>query len=245
MGVRSGRNLMFTKSLGAFIALLGSLTVIVATNSGAATPNGNAILAQALADASHKTSMTISGTLTGSGNAVSISGGFTPTASGGVTTEQGLGSSEEIQPNGAHFAFVKASSIAALGTILEVKHPTSNEINVWYRLTSKDPRFADIVGNGAETVAETFSFSPIGWSRSATYESTVVLKGVRVIKLKAASNLFVQNKGFGMETLYVTDTSHPLPFAMTGPVGSSGLIYFSAWDSTTIAIPSAKADLPN
>jgi hypothetical protein len=236
---------MFSKSLGALIALLGSLTVFVATNSGAATPNGKVLLAQALADASQKSSMTISGTLSASGNVVSISGGFTPIANGGVTTEKGLGSSEEIQPNGAHFAFVKASSIAALGTILEVKHPKSNEINVWYRITSKDPRFADIVGDGAETVAQTFSFSPIGWSRSATYEGTVVLKGVRVFKLNAAANLFVQNKGFGKETLYVTDSTHPLPFALTGPVGSSGLIYFSGWNSTTITIPSAKADLPS
>ena len=39
------------------------------------------------------------------------------------------------------YAFVKGDSIGALGNYLEVKVPKVSEINVWYKITSKDPRF--------------------------------------------------------------------------------------------------------
>jgi hypothetical protein len=235
---------MFGRILRLLIVLLSSLTVLVATTSGATTPNGKAILAETFALASQKTSMTISGTVSGSGSTLSIVGGFTPKASGGVTTVKGVGSADEVQPNGATYGYVKANSIAALGNQLEIINPKSSEINVWYKITSNDARFAYIFGSGADTVAQTFSFSPIGWSRSATYEGTVVLKGVRVFKLSAAANLFVEKSGFAKETLYVTDSTHPLPFALTGPVGTTGLIYFSKWNSTTLTIPKATTALP-
>jgi len=238
------RDSTLSKSLRILIVLLSPLTVLVTITAGAATPNGKVVLARALSDASKMTSMTIAGTVSESGTRLSLDGGFTPEASGGATTVQGSGTSVEIQPNGAKYGYVKANSIAALGNQLEIKKPTSSEINVWYKITSKDPRFSDIFGSGADTVAQTFSFSPVGWSRSATYEGTVVLRGVRLIKSSAAANLFVGQNGFAKETLYVTDATRPLPFAMTGPVGTKGLIYFSKWNATTVTIPNATTALP-
>jgi hypothetical protein len=246
------------------IALLSFLTVLVATSAGATTtsttttttttntptttttaiPNGNAILVKAFALASRKTSMTIFGTLSGSGATLSILGEYTPKASGGATTVKGIGFSDEVQPNGANYGYVKANSVAALGKQLEIKIPKSSEIDVWYKITSKDPRFADFFG-GANTVAQTFSFTPIGWIRSATYEGTAVLRGVRVFMLIAASHLFADKSGYNEETLYVTDSTHPLPFAMTGPIGTTGLIYFTKWNSTTLSIPKATTALPH
>jgi hypothetical protein len=32
---------------------------------------------------------------------------------------------------------------------------------------------------------------------------------------------------------------------MTGPVGATGVIYFSKWNSTTLAIPKATTALPH
>jgi hypothetical protein len=235
---------MLGRSLRLLIALFSFLTVLVATSAGATTPNGNAIMAESFALASHKTSMTISGTLTGSGTTLTIFGKYTPRASGGVTTVKGVGTSDEVQPNGAKYGYVKANSLAALGQLLEITNPKSSEINVWYKVTSKDSRFADFFG-GASTVAQTFSFSPIGWIRTANYEGTAVLKGVSLYMLVAASHLFIDKSGYNEETLYVTDSTQPLPFAMTGPIGTTGLIYFSKWNSTTLTIPNATTALPH
>jgi hypothetical protein len=225
------------------IALLSVPTVLVATSANAATPNGTAILAESFALASHESSMTLSGTLSGPGVTLTISGEYTPKTSGGVTTVKGVGSSLEVQPNGANYGYVKANSVAALGQLLEIKNPKSSEVDVWYQITSKDPRFTDLFG-GASTVAQTFSFGPIGWIRSANYEGTSVIRGVPVFMLVAASHLFIDKTGFNEETLYVTDSTHPLPYAMTGPIGTTGLIYFSKWNSTTLTIPKATTALP-
>jgi hypothetical protein len=235
---------MIGRTLRLSFAFLGCLTVLVASPAGATTPNGNALLAESLALASHQTSVTISGTITGSGATLSIVGEYTPKGSDGVSTVKGVGSSVEVQPNGASYGFVKANSVAALGQLLEINNPKSSEVNVWYKVTSKDARFADFFG-GASTVAQTFSFSPIGWLRTANYEGTTVLKGVPVYALVAASHLFIDKSGFNEETLYVTDSNRPLPFAMTGPIGATGLIYFSKWNATTLTIPNATTALPH
>jgi hypothetical protein len=241
------------------IALFSFLTVLVATSAGAttttpttpttttttpATPDGNAIIAASFALASHKTSMTISGTLTGSGTTLSLSGKYTSKASGGVTTVKGVGTSDEVQPNGAKYGYVKANSVAALGQLLEITNPKSSEVNVWYKVTSKDSRFADFFG-GASTVAQTFSFSPIGWTRTANYEGTSVVKGVSVYQLVALSHLFIDKSGYNETTLYVTDSADPLPLAMTGPIGTTGLIYFSKWNATKLTIPKTTTALPH
>ena len=232
------------------------LSVLVATSAGASittttiatttttAPDGNAIIAESFALASHKTSMTISGTLTGSGTTLSLFGKYTSKASSGVTTVKGVGTSDEVQPNGARYGFVKATSIAALGQLLEITNPKSSEVNVWYKVTSKDSRFADFFG-GASTVAQTFSFSPIGWTRTANYEGTSVVRGVSVYQLVALSHLFIDKSGYNETTLYVTDSAVPLPLAMTGPIGTTGLIYFSKWNATRLTIPKTTKALPH
>ncbi|MGB8196216.1 MAG: hypothetical protein WCF25_04325 [Acidimicrobiales bacterium] len=233
---------MIGRTLRAVIAL--SLpTMLVAAAAGATTPNGNAIMANSFALASHKMSVTLSGTLTGSGTTLRIIGEYTPRASEGVSSVNGVGSSVEVQPNGTSYGFVKANSVAALGQLLEIKSPNSSEVNVWYKVTSRDPRFADFFG-GASTVAQTFSFSSIGWLRTASYEGTSVVNGVPVWMLVAASHLFIAKKGYNEETLYV-DESTNLPYAMTGPIGTTGLIHFTKWNATTLTIPSSTTALPH
>ena len=232
------------------------LPVLLATSAGASittttiatttttTPDGNAIIAASFALASQKTSVTISGTLTGSGTTLSLFGKYTSKASSGVTTVKGVGTSDEVQPNGARYGYVKATSIAALGQLLEITNPKSSEVNVWYKVTSKDSRFADFFG-GASTVAQTFSFSPIGWTRTANYEGTSVVRGVSVYALVALSHLFIDKNGYNETTLYVTDSAVPLPLAMTGPIGTTGLIYFSKWNATRLTIPKTTKALPH
>jgi hypothetical protein len=227
------------------LAILGFTAPLLSSTVGASTPNGLTILTKALTDGSHESSMTITGSFVASGFKASVDGGFAAAAEGGVTTVAGTGSEDIVGPVGKNYCFVKASSLAVLKSEFEVKNPTAAEIGVWYKLPSSDPRFAEIdSASGAQTVAESFSFSAIGWKRAATYEGTAVLRGVHVIKLESASNLFVSASGFGKTTLYVTNTSHSLPFAMSGPVGTTGLVYFSKWGTTTVAIPSASSDLP-
>ena len=235
---------MTGRTLRLLIAPLSCLTVLVATSAGATVPNGDAILAQSFALASQKTSMTFSGTLSKTGTTLSIVGKYTPRASEGVTTVKGTGTSLEVQPNGANYGYVKATSVAALRQLLEIKTPKSSEINVWFRITRNDPRFADFFG-GADTVAQTFSFGPNGWMPTATYQGTSVLNGVPVLVLTAASHMFIEKSGFNEEALYVTDSTNPLPSAMTGPIGTTGLIYFSKWNSTSLAIPKSTTALPH
>src|ERR1700689_3591655 len=101
---------MIGKTSRWLIASLGLAMVLVATSAGATTtsatttttttttavPNGDAILTASFALASHKTSMTISGTLTGTGTTLTILGQYTPKASGGATTVKGVGFSDEV-----------------------------------------------------------------------------------------------------------------------------------------------------
>jgi hypothetical protein len=218
----------------------------LSTTAGASTPNALSVMTKALSDGAHESSVTLIGTFSGSGITASIAGGFSPVGNGGLSAESGVGSLDIVTPVGKNYSFVKASSLAILSSALDVKSPTANEVGVWYRLPSSDSRYAGIVSpGGAQTVAQIFSFSSIGWKHSASYSGTVVLHGVRVIKLVSASNMFVTGAGFGKTTLYVTDSSKPLPFAVSGPPGSSGVAYFSKWDSTTVEIPTATSDLPH
>ena len=218
---------------------------LLAVSSGAAAITARVLLATALADGARQTSMTMSGKVVASGLTVGLNGRFTSSGSGGATYESGVGAEDIVEPLATSYCFVRASFLAILKDVLGVKTPTASEIGVWYKLSSSDPRFASIASlGGARTVAQMFSFSPVGWSRSAKYEGTIVIKGVRMIKLGASSNAFVTGSSLAPTTLYVTDTSTPLPFAMSGPVGSTGLIYFSGWGTTKILIPSAKSNLP-
>jgi hypothetical protein len=197
-----------------------------------------------LSDAAHQTSETESGSFKQSGVTGIFLLGFDSEFQGGSFTFPGIGSADLIAPNAGNYSYVKASSLSILKNVFEVKEPTSSEIGIWYKVTKSDPRYNFInPPGGADTIAQAFSYSPVGWSRAATYDGTTTLRGVRVFKLSAASNIWVE-KGFGKLVLYVTDNSHPLPFATTGPPGSTGLCYFSKWGSTRVVVPTPATSLP-
>ena len=217
---------------------------LLATSSNASTANAKSILTDTLSDAAPQTSMTIAGTFTGGGVTATVNIGIDASAQGGLTVFAPLGSEDLVAPTVGNYFFVKASSLGILKDILEVKSPTKAEIGVWYKVSSSDPRYDAINGQGgAQNVAQFFSYSKVGWSRSVSYGGTSVLKGVRVVELIGASNMWA-NKGFARELLYVTDVPHPLPFAVSGPAGTKGLLYFSKWGSTKVVIPSSNESLP-
>jgi hypothetical protein len=227
------------------ISAFSFAVILIGISAGASTLNAKAILAKALADGARQSNVTVSGSVVDSGVTVTLNGGFSSVSDGGATTVSGVGTNYQITKVGAAQCFVKATTLTALKQALSVKSPVVSEIGVWYVVKKIDSRYQSICSpGGAQTVAQTFSFSPIGWSKKATYEGIVTLKGVRTIKLLAASNLFVDGSGFQKTTLYVTDTAKPLPFAITGPVGSTGLLYFTKWSSTIISIPTTSTELP-
>jgi hypothetical protein len=236
---------MLRKVTYPLLATCAILFPLMATGAGASAPNAKTILTTALHNASEERSMTISGQFSESGSQATIEGGYAPAGAGGIESLSGEGTEDIIEPTGAKYCFVKATSLAVLKNALEVKTPTNAEIGVWYKVTSTDPRYNFIASpSGAQNIAQTFSFSSVGWSHAATYEGTTRIKGVRVIKLEGASNFWVTGKGFAKITLYVTDAAHSLPYAISGPPGTAGLVYFTKWNATTVIIPSSNVDLP-
>ncbi len=226
------------------ITVLALSAPLFSVNSAASSPNAKPILTQALTDAAHESSFTVDGNIQRSGQSEKFIAGFDSVAQGGPITFPGIGTADLVGPNVGNYFFVKASSFVILNKVFEVKAPTSAEIGVWYKVTKSDPRYDSInPPGGADTVAQFFSYSPVGWSRSTSYEGTATLRGVKVIKLSAASNFWI-DKGFGEVTLYVTDVTDPLPFAISGPSGTSGLSYFSKWGTTKVAIPVTDTSLP-
>jgi len=235
---------MLRKVAVSMIAVAAFALPVLASGAHASTPNAKTILTQALTNAAHESSMTVSGAFKGSGISEGFYAEFDSVNQGGSITLGGAGTADFDGPNGGSYIDVKGSSPIILNKVFEVKSPTKAETGVWYRVTKADPRF-DFIDQpgGATTIAQTFSYSPVGWSRAAIYDGTTTVKGVRVIKLSAASNFWVE-KGFGKLVLYVTDNAHPLPFAMSGPPGSTGLCYFSKWGSTRVPVLTTTASLP-
>ena len=227
------------------VAVIALSAPFFAQSSGAANVGAKSTLSAALSDGAREKSVTLSGTVSVSGTTITLDDGFSPAGNGGSTTESNVGTFYEFSPVGKKYCVVDATTVAMLSQALYVKSPTKDEINLWYRVTSKDPRYDNIASpNSAQTIAQLFSFTPVGWSRMVTDEGTATLHGVHVIKLKGSSNVFAGGKGFDTETLYVTDTKDPLPFAMSGPAGSSGLLYFTKWGTTTVKIPFTDVNLP-
>lgn len=229
------------------LSLIGAgllLAPLLAATSDAATSNATSILTQTLADAAPQTSVTVAGRFTGGGVTVTTSLGIDANAQGGPTTFAPLGSEDLILPNVGKYFYVKGGSLGILHEILDVKAPTASEIGVWYKVTSSDPRYNTInPPGGAQNIKQMFSYSPVGFSRAVTYGGTSVVKGVKVIKLVTASNMWV-NKGFGRVILYVTDENRPMPFAISAPAGTKGLLYFSKWGTTKVVLPTSNIALP-
>jgi hypothetical protein len=234
------RSLTRTLILGLILA-----TPLLSVSAGAAPTRAKSLLSRALADGASDKSVTMAGTFTGSGITGYVDIGYSPSASGGAETSSTVGTEYIVEPKGKKYCFVKASSLGILKQALDVKKPTKSELNLWYKVTSKDPRYVNIASpNGAQTIAQVFSFSPVGWSRKVSYKGTTKLDGVRVYKLEGASNAFVAGTGFAKTTLYVTDSTDSLPFAMSGPSGTQGLIYFTKWNHTTVTVPFSDVILP-
>lgn len=225
---------------------LSTLGVALVASSGqAATPNGATILARALGDAAREPSVTLSGRVSFPGSTVSIHDGLNAKGSAGFTTISGIGTEFVADPVGGPL-IVKANTLNVLKDVFEVHAPTPRELNVWFAVTMSDPRYYGLAGTyGGLSIARAFSFSPAGWSRHATYEGVRVLRGVRVYKLKAASNTFAPGKGFDITTLYVSDDAHPLPFAMTYSSQNTGIFYFSAWAHTNVSYATSTTKLPS
>jgi len=230
------------KSAAAVLAIAAAFSV---TKAEAATPNAGAVLARALANAAGEKSVSISGTVVSSNTTFHLSGGVSPAGTIEITSVPGLGDAYVVLPTGTSVCFVKATSLVMLRNVLEVTSPASSEFGVWYEVTKSDPRYNFIASpGGGKTVAQMFSFSQDGFSRTATYDGATVLHGVSVIKLSTLSNANVSGAGWARTTFYVTSGSHPLPFAYAGPKGTTGLLYFSQWGNTKVSIPSARAKLP-
>ncbi len=235
---------MLRKFAISLLAVSALVAPALASGALASTPNAKSMLTKALSDAAHESSMTVSGLFKESGQSEGFDAQYDSVAVGGSITVGGAGTADIEAPNSGSYVDVKGSSLIILNKVFEVKSPTSAEIGVWYKVTKADPRFDYIdEPGGATTIAQTFSYSAVGWSRATTYDGTTTLKGVRVNKMSAASNFWVE-KGFGKLVLYVTDNAHPLPFAMSGPPGSSGLCYFSKWGSTEVPVLTTTASLP-
>jgi hypothetical protein len=196
-------------------------------------------------DAGRQTSVTFAGSISGSGGTFDAELQYTSSGSNEVEAISGVGSEDMIRPSVLSYCLVKASSLDVLTQSLKVKKPTSAEIGIWYKVSKSDSRF-DFIANptGAQNIAQLFSYSPLGWSRTVTEDGTTEIHGMKVIKLIAGANIWVPGKGFGRVTLYVSEGAHPLPIAVSGPSGTSGLMYFDKWGSTTFQFPTTSATLP-
>ncbi len=235
---------MRRRHLQTVLALSALGVALVASRGAAATPQGATILARALSDAQRESSVTLSGSVSFPGSTVFIHDGLNAQGSAGYTRISGIGTEYVADRVGGPLV-VKASSLNVLKDVLEVHAPTSSELNVWYDVTTSDPRYYGLAGTyGGLSLARTFSFTPAGWSRQATYEGVTVVRGVRVYKLSAAANTFAPGKGFDATTLYVSDDAHPLPFAMTYSSQNTGIFYFSAWTHTTVFFARSTTKLP-
>lgn len=227
------------------LAVLSAFALaLVSSGASASTPSGATILSRALTNAAREASVTMSGSVSLPGSTASIHDGLNAKGSAGFTTISSLGTEYVADPVGGPL-IVKASSLNVLQAVLQVHAPTPSEINVWYAVATSDPRYYGLAGTyGGLSLARAFSFTPAGWSRHATFEGLTVLRGVRVYKLRAASNTFAPGKGFTATTLYVTDNARPLPFAMTFSTQNPGLFFFSAWNHTTVTYATSTTKLP-
>jgi hypothetical protein len=189
--------------------------------------------------------MTLTGFLSESGIKAELDLRYTTLGSESVQTISGVGTEYLVVPRGGNACFVKGTSLGVLSSALEVKNPKSSEIGVWFEVKRSDSRFNYIASpNGAQNISETFSFSPIGWSKNAIYKGETTLRGTRVLKLSASSNLWVTGSGFGELSIFINANKLSLPLAISGPTGTSGLLYFGRWNSTKIIIPKARQGLP-
>lgn len=217
-------------------------------SSGATTPDGQAVLVRALADASKFQSYELHGSFTVSGKHASLVEYQTASAEESSTTIQGIGTESLVQPTAFARVYVKVNTVSGLIDFLSIKATKPSEVNVWYLLTPSDSRYDDQANTGPATVATQFLVGPKSFGRAGKYVSVVTLRGTRVIKLAVTSSMFSPNNTLVPLTLYVTDSARPLPFAATASIaGVSTPVtsYFTNWGHVApIRIPATSTALP-
>jgi hypothetical protein len=233
-------------------ALLGTLLVapLLATlSSAASTPDGNAILVHALADASRFQSYELRGSFVASGEHASLVAYQTAAAEESLSTIQGIGTETLVQPTAFAKVYVRTNTVRGLIDFLSIKSTRTSEVNVWYYMTPSDSRYADQANTGPTTVATQFMVGPKSFGRAGKYVSVVTLRGTKVIKLSVTSSMFSPNNSLTPLTLYVTDSAQPMPFAATAKISGIPVpvtSYFSDWGTVApIRIPAATTALPN
>jgi hypothetical protein len=216
---------------------------------GAATPNGEAVLVRALADARKFQSYELRGSFTVSGKRASLVATQTANVEESISTVQGVGTEVLVQPTAFAEVYVKTNTVEGLINFLGIKATKISELNVWYYLKPSDARYDEQANTGPTTVATQFVVGSKSFGRAGKYESVVTLRGTRVIKLAVTSSLFSSNNTLVPMTMYVTDSTTPLPFAATADVTGVPVpvvSYFSHWGHVaSIKIPAARTALPN
>ena len=222
--------------------LLGTLS------AGGSTPNAEATLVRALADASKFQSYKLQGSFTASRKHATLVALQTANGEESIDSIQGIGTEFLIQPTAFARAYLRVTTVESLIDFLGIKATKPSEVGVWYSLTPSDSRYSEQANTGPTTVATQFLVGPRSFGRAGTYESVVTLRGTKVIKLAVTSSMFSPNNTLVPLTLYVTDSTRPLPFAATAKISGVPVpitSYFSDWGHVApITIPAAKTALP-
>jgi len=234
------------------LAVFGTLLlspVTATVSAGGSTPNANALLVRALADARKFQSYELRGSFTVSKKHASLVAFQTATVEESLSSVQGIGTEFIVQPTAFARAYVRVTSIAGLIDFLGIKATKAFEVGAWYVLTPSDPRYSQTANTGPTTVLTQFTVGSKSFGRGGHYEGVVTLRGTRVIKLGVTSSMFSPNNNLVPLTLYVTDSAHSLPFAaaahITG-VPVPVISYFSHWGHVApIKIPATQTALPN
>ena len=218
-------------------------------SAGAATPNGEAVLVHALAEARKFQSYELRGSFAVSGKHASLVALQTASAEESLSTIQGVRTEFLVQPTAFAEVYVRTNTVQGLIDFLGIKATKTSEVNVWYYMTPSDSRYADQANTGPATVATQFVVGPKSFGRAGKYESVVTLRDTRVIKLAVTSSMFSPNNALVPMTLYVTDSTTPTPFVATADITGVPvpvMNYLSDWGHVApIKIPAAKTALPN
>jgi hypothetical protein len=101
-------------------------------SAGAATPNGEAVLVHAVADARKFQSYELRGSFAVSGKHASLVALQTASAEESLSTIQGVGTEFLVQPTAFAEVYVRTNTVRGLIDFLGIKATKTSEVNVWY-----------------------------------------------------------------------------------------------------------------
>jgi hypothetical protein len=225
-------------------ALLIGLGAVAPGPAGASTPNAGRLAAEAFAWADKHASVELSASLLTSPQQ-SITMLLTPLASQTTVTIAGTGTSSVIRETKGHVTYVNVSSLAELAS-LQVSTASPADENVWFTVSSTDPRNQSLTTWQPLTVRSVFSYGLMGFRRPMRFDGVVTLDGVRVYRLITMSYTVDALGPPGPTFLYLTDTTVPRPFAGRAGTGANvHTMYFTHWDNVSaIDVPTRAAPLP-